>query len=120
MKFDKSKLKTGDVCVLRCGGRLVVDEYGHLDGCHLSAWDDNGRWAEIGYPLFFDIISVEPAPEPVVVTGYVNVYPNNRLGAPHNTIKEALSGRSRNVRDKAIGTYKITITDGKPEIERVE
>lgn len=105
MKFDKTKLKAGDTCVLRCGGRLA---WGEIQ----CDWDDNGRFKSRSATHPFDIIDVIPAPEPVVEV-FAFGYDNGGAG-PCDVVRAGyfLPGYDNR--------YKITITDGKPKIERVE
>lgn len=107
MTVDLTTVKAGDKLHTRRGDVLVVYESRYETLCaadyELDCWKTNGKFSDTKKPHSFDIIRIEKR-EPVVQSGYfsmLDTYP----------AFERVEGEP---------VYKITITDGVPNIERVE
>lgn len=106
--IDLSTLKEGDICVLRCGGRLSVERTKTVDFITQIddlAWFNNGNYTGKDSP--FDIISIERAQEPRKVVEYFSF---SWIGGIMG-ILETLDN-SKRLHPNADKYFKITVIEG--------
>jgi len=113
--IDTTKIKAGDKLHLENGAVIPVQqcyEWGSLVafGYYTGAWSLDGKWLRDECGWGFDIIRIEPKPEPVVHIEYQygNFLPPDNA-SPYMPYFE-----------KFKHIYKVTLTDGEPSIERVK
>lgn len=114
--IDLSTLKEGDVCVLRCGGRLPITQsknINYIGGFLFSDWNAFGLHEDSTY---FDIISIERAPEPRKMIEYCAFQWGFGILEGIRTLENA-----KVTYPTADKYFKVTIIEGKkPEIEEIE
>jgi hypothetical protein len=112
--IDTTTIKAGDKLHLENGAVIPVQqcyEWGSLVafGYYTGAWSLDGKWLRDECGWGFDIIRIEPKPEPVVRVIWTCV---------RNGEVEIWHAKPRSFEAKNI--YKLTFIDGEPSIERVK
>jgi hypothetical protein len=122
MTVDLSTVKAGDILKLECGGELVVPKDFKLDyrglvfnGKFFMDWHLDGLYSIRDEKHPFNIIAIKKR-EPEVKEYWVNTYSEEYYSFLHDSLEDSQAYKANKC---CLETYKITLIDGEPSIEKV-